>query len=451
MAKRAEPYRYQRSGIVAAHPTAFLDCFFGPITRPNEQRGNVELVHVHGPLTVSPDICCDSYEQIRARVQAALSGTARAVVMVFDSPGGDLAGCLDLSAAIRTDADAAQKPLVSYVVGKACSAAYAIACAADSIVLGASALVGSIGVIDTRLDVSRQMAAMGVSMTFIASGEQKAYGHPELPLTDQELRVSKQLITELSQPFKALVAARRSLSVDSVASYEAAVLTGQTAITAGLADSVMGLDAVVASLTVGEMPPMGMAKIIQALREAAEAGDEQAKRMLSAMDSAPEPEPEQPSEPESADPDEPPTEPDEDDQPAAAASVSASTAADLVAQVAALSAQVASMRTQNEAQARDQLLASRGDLPEPLRKLLASKPVAEVRAIVDAMPRAVKPTAVTTTASPQASKSELPKMDPETERMLQRAFGEPDPDRVKSTKTRQVFDRQAALTARGAK
>jgi hypothetical protein len=75
---------------------------------------------------------------------------------------------------------------------------------------------------------------------------------------------------------------------------------------------------------------------------------------------------------------------DEEAKASARGSVSASTAGELATRLAHVERQL-------EAQQREEILASRPDLSPGLLKVLASKPVAEVKAIVNAIEKPKKP------------------------------------------------------------
>jgi ClpP class serine protease len=156
------PRIYDRKGVLAVHPRAFFDFFFEPLNRENESTNDVAIVSIRGPLEHHAGWWCDSYDAILDRVDLALAGPAKALVLRIDSPGGECAGCFEAARAIREKCAAAGKRVYSYVDGNAFSAAYALACAGEQVVLGESSLCGSVGVIAQRLDVSARNQAIGL-------------------------------------------------------------------------------------------------------------------------------------------------------------------------------------------------------------------------------------------------------------------------------------------------
>jgi ClpP class serine protease len=391
------------------------------VSRANTEHadGAVQVVSVTGPLVQGRDPFYDDYDAIRERTRIALESTARAVVLRINSPGGCLYGSLDTAKAIRADADRAGKPLYAFIDGDGCSAAYALACATDQVVLGSSSVVGSIGVIKAREDASLALSARGVSVTYIASGSKKSYGRPELEMSEAELADTQALVNQLAAPFIAYVAERRGLPIEVVSGYEAGEFTGPAAVQARLADRLMSLDALVASLATFNpgVSAMKMDEIVAALQAAAKSDDPKeqagALKMLAAM-TAGDDEPdgdEAPAEGE-GDEEKPDAEADEEDDKdkekdvpppgatSAAGTVSASTAGGLAAELAAATRRIADLERRSERTQIDALLKGQ---PKALRAALSDKPLADVKAIIAALPKPGRLPVVTTLSTPQGT------------------------------------------------
>lgn len=208
----------------------------------------VAHVRVDGPLAQRAWSCWmfggDGYDAIESRVRAALDDPrSRALVIEYDSPGGEVAGCGVCADAIRSAADASGKPVVSYVGEMAASAAYWLASAADKIVTPPSGMLGSIGVIATRIERTPNADR---KVRVITSGARKADGHPDVPMSEDELAATQAEVNYLADLFASAVSARRGMSVAEVRALEAAVLVGEQAVSAGLADRVGNLSSAVA-------------------------------------------------------------------------------------------------------------------------------------------------------------------------------------------------------------
>ena len=384
--------RYERTGVLAVDPQAFTMLFAESPSRDTVDMDGVPVVTIHGPLEHHAGMWCDNYDAILARASEALSGPSMGVVLRIDSPGGFVSGCMETARAIRALADGSGKRLVAYVDGQACSAAYALACVAHSVVTPQSGTIGSIGVLMARTDASEALASAGVRLHLIKSGARKGDGTSEVPVSADELAAIQDTVDTQAALFFAHVAAHRPVDVDSVAALQAGIRIGAGAVSAGLADYVGDMNLALA-LARGQAPEVAeepqkdtamttMSEAVEALRAAAEGDDEEesarAKRMLKAMDEEEEAKAEEPDpEPEP----EPEPEPKKDDESEAKA----------VATQALATAQSALRAT---------ILATRPDLSAEAKSKLASVPVAALADVLSAIPRAAAASAPPKAAAP---------------------------------------------------
>jgi hypothetical protein len=150
--------------------------------------GGVAIVPVCGTLvqklgTLRPYSGMTGYDGIRQNFLTALTNPdVQAIMLDIDSPGGEISGCFDLVDTIYKARG--KKPIWSILNESAYSAAYAIASAADRIVVPRTGGVGSIGVIWMHMDWSKALTSAGFKVTFITYGDLKADGHPEIPLSE---------------------------------------------------------------------------------------------------------------------------------------------------------------------------------------------------------------------------------------------------------------------------
>lgn len=400
--------RFSPAEPCAIEPKAFGFMLAEPFTPPpNEVRGDVVVVNARGPLMHHVDTWCDSYDAIKARVAEALAARPRVVVLAIDSPGGLVSGCFDTADEIRALAKAAGVSLMAYVDGHACSAAYALACAASVIVVPPTGVVGSIGCIAEIVSLATADAAMGVERRIVVSGARKPDGNPGAPITDGAVAAMQAQVDRLAGLFFEHVAAVRPSTVDELRALEAGVFVGADAVPLGLADAVMGLDEMVAAFAAGTIgsaarpamneeqktmsdtkSPYEMARAnLQAIADDEKADEKErakAKAALAAMDGdGDEKKPEPPVSNENKAEHE---EPDGDEAKAIASKA--------LAAVRELQAQATKARKEAEDAERASLLASRADLDEPTRNLLAAAPIEQVRAFVKTAPKRVtKPAA----------------------------------------------------------
>ncbi|MBV2161411.1 S49 family peptidase [Achromobacter denitrificans] len=207
----------------------------------------VACIKVHGTLvqklgSLRPYSGMTGYDGIRQSILSAHADPAvEAIVLDVDSPGGEVAGCFDLVDTIyglRGD-----KPIWALLTESAYSAGYAIACAADRVVVPRTGGVGSIGVIVMHVDLSKALTASGVAVTFITYGSHKADFRPELPLSEEALNSVQAEINTMGELFVETVARNRNIAPESVRDTQAACFMGAAGVSRGLADAVMAPDA----------------------------------------------------------------------------------------------------------------------------------------------------------------------------------------------------------------
>lgn len=398
--------RFERRGrVVAIQPDALLEVFeLREAINPGwfmAADGAVAVVPVCGPLTAEADGWWLSYADITQRVRAATESGVRFVVLRISSPGGDAYGSMECAREIRAVCAAAGKQLIAYVEERACSAAYAVACGASKIYLAPSSIVGSIGVLAVRDDVTVRNEAMGLRVALITSGARKADGNPDTPITSEELVAQQLLVDGMAALFFELV--REARNVDAKA-LQAAVFLGQDAVTQRLADGVTSFDGLLVLTAKGLTNMTAIEEARQALKKASEGEGpdaEAAKRALAAMDEDKKPEAEDESEDKPAAEHE---EPDGDEAPATPPAKDKAKAATATATSAASALKLAQqalreVRSYTATQAKSErvaLYATRPDWTPEIRKEMDQIPLATVRTLAAKM---AKPAAQTATAA----------------------------------------------------
>lgn len=178
-----------------------------------------------------------SYEQIEADWIGALQDdSVKAILVLFDTPGGEVAGLFDLCDKLA--AHRGSKPTYAAVQEMACSAGYALAAVCDKIFITQTSSVGSIGVFCMHVDQSQFDAKVGVKVSYIQAGAKKTDGNEHEPLSDT---AREDLQAHIDYPyglFVGLVSRNRGISEDEVRATEAGVPLPQQAIDLGLADAI---------------------------------------------------------------------------------------------------------------------------------------------------------------------------------------------------------------------
>jgi signal peptide peptidase SppA len=215
-------------------------------------REGVAILAVEGPLFKKANLMTDfcgatSYETLRRDLQTALDNSSvHSILLNVDSPGGEAAGVGELSRAIFEARG--RKPIVAYAGDLAASAAYWIASAADSLVIGAGSGLGSIGVRAAFTDTSARDERSGIKrVEFISS--QSPFKGADLASDEGRARIQSR-VDALAQVFVEAVAQNRGVTVAQVLEGfgKGDVLIGKAAVEAGMADDIGTFEGVLASL-----------------------------------------------------------------------------------------------------------------------------------------------------------------------------------------------------------
>lgn len=175
------------------------------------------------------------------------------IVLLIDSPGGTVTGCFELSDKIY--AARGTKPITAVANDSAYSAAYAIASAADRIVIPRSGGLGSVGVRCQHVDISRALDRIGYTVTTIVSGAKKADFDSTAPLSDGARSEMQVEVNRLADIFVETVARNRGIDADAVRGLQAGCLFGPSAIAAGLGDAIGTIESVGAEMPEPEDVP----------------------------------------------------------------------------------------------------------------------------------------------------------------------------------------------------
>jgi ClpP class serine protease len=192
-----------------------------------------------------------SYDILRRDLQVALDDPSlTAIVLNFDTPGGEVTGVDELAKAIF--AARSQKRIVAYVGGMAASAGYWLASQASEIVIAETAVLGSIGVRAVVYDTSKQDAEKG-RYEFISS---RAPGKRTDVTSDEGRARIQRTIDALEDVFIATVAKGRGVTIEDVVARFGGgdVLVGAAALAAGMADRFGIFEAVISELAGGYVP-----------------------------------------------------------------------------------------------------------------------------------------------------------------------------------------------------
>lgn len=263
-----EPRRLE--GFLSEHlrPAALPGVAVGPATfdndpdepapppkKPYQMAGSVAVVDVSGVLVAGdendPWYGVKGYGAIAKELRAAVADPAvTAVVLRVNSPGGYSVGCPECADEILS-LRGKGKPIVAFAETMAASAAYWLASAAEKLYATKASYVGSIGVWNAHVDVTKALENFGVKVTLIHAGARKVDGSPFRPMDDESRANMQGQCDAIWDMFAAAAGAHRGTTASAMKKTEARLFLGEEAVKEGLADGVKSFGALLAELNAG--------------------------------------------------------------------------------------------------------------------------------------------------------------------------------------------------------
>jgi protease-4 len=224
-------------------------------TLEGEGSGKVLLIDLAGVLAEEPIFTLESRPQVPliARVREELQRAedddrVKAVVLRINSPGGTVTASDILYHEIMRFKERRKVPVVASILDVGASGGYYVALAADRIVAHPTTVTGSIGVLMLTVNASGLLEKIGVSATYVKSGEFKDMGSPFRSIRPEEQALFQQLIDRFYGRFVGLVARSRKMDEARVRSFaDGRVYTADEALSLGLIDQVGYLEEAIAA------------------------------------------------------------------------------------------------------------------------------------------------------------------------------------------------------------
>ncbi len=240
-----------RMGMDAPPRIAEMEVEHASTGQSEKQEGQIAVIDVGGTL-VNRGAHSDGYSGLtsyewlsRAVGWAAGKSEIKAILLRFDSYGGEVSGAFDCADVIASAAG--KKPVWALVDDNCYSAAYLLASQCSRILTTRTGGCGSIGVIAVHVDQSKYDEKMGVKYTPVYAGSHKNDFSPHQPLADEPLAWLRKEVAQDYDLFCEYVSRGRG-NLDA-RSTEAALYTGEAAVTAGLADGLASRSEALAMLT----------------------------------------------------------------------------------------------------------------------------------------------------------------------------------------------------------
>lgn len=200
------------------------------------------LLHKYG--YIRPRSGATGYDGILSRLSEAMDDPeVKAVMLDFDSPGGEAAGCFDATQMIRKMRDI--KPIYALCYDTMCSAAMALGSACTERWITQSGVAGSVGVVVAHANYEKHLENEGVEITLMHSGAHKVDGNPYEALSSEVQQRIQAKLDKNRQQFSKIVAENIGMSLEAVMATEAKTYQGQEAVDIGFADKLVnGAEAV---------------------------------------------------------------------------------------------------------------------------------------------------------------------------------------------------------------
>jgi len=170
--------------------------------------------------------------------KAAKDRRIKAVVLLIDSPGGEVSASDQLYHLVRNFRLRTHKPVVAHMQSMAASGGYYVACGANKIIALPSTLTGSIGVIIAQFEASELMRKLGVHTEVYKSGVHKDILSPWRQADSTEHAIIDRLVTDMQKRFLNVVKTSRHVDIENPAWLDGRPLNGIQAQKYGLIDAL---------------------------------------------------------------------------------------------------------------------------------------------------------------------------------------------------------------------
>lgn len=183
------------------------------------------------------------YKYIEMAVKRGLAdANVQRIAFVIDSPGGEVAGCFELTDLIYENRGT--KPMRSFSADHCYSAAFALGSATGkgSMSITRSGGIGSVGVITMHVEYSEALKQAGIKITYIYRGKHKKDGNSYEPLPEAVRARIEKRIEKLYSVFTETVARNRDMEEQAVRDTEALTYDAEDGIEVGFADRLGALE-----------------------------------------------------------------------------------------------------------------------------------------------------------------------------------------------------------------
>jgi protease-4 len=219
-------------GVVAVIVAAFAAAVYmlGESSSPALFGDKIGVVVVRG-------VIADPAPTLKALHKFRKDNDVRAVLLRVESPGGGVGASQEIFREIQRVKKV--KPVVCSMGGVAASGGLYISAPCTKIVANPGTITGSIGVIVTIPEMQKLFAKIGIKMQVVKSGEVKATGQIDRPLSEAERAMLERLSKDLYQQFLEDISLSRNIPLGKLRTFaDGGVFSGKKAKELGLVDEL---------------------------------------------------------------------------------------------------------------------------------------------------------------------------------------------------------------------
>ncbi len=251
-------------------PPRMPDTFAGPVVDaeraglPVTVRDNVAVISLKGIMLksfpwLSSYVCSSLHTRLAVR-SARLDSSIDHILIMSDTPGGDVRGMHELGDEIA--AAAQEKNVVVQVEGILASAGYHVAAKANAIYASHKMhSIGSIGVRTAVWDSQKMYEEAGIKVIKIDTGEHKSTGMSGVEVTEAQVAEIKRVVDQLYEEFLDVIKAGRGMDDKALKPLaDGRVWFASAALDHGLIDGIQSLETTMAGLSKRSENRPGMTK-----------------------------------------------------------------------------------------------------------------------------------------------------------------------------------------------
>ncbi|WP_026190287.1 signal peptide peptidase SppA [Halomicrobium katesii] len=202
---------------------------------------NVAEVAVEGPISrdgggslASPPVGARAEDIVEQIERADDDSAVDALLVELNTPGGEIVPSED----IRLAAERFDGPTVGYATDVCASGGYDIAAGCDEIWAREGSIVGSIGVIGSRVNAKELADRVGLSYEQFTAGAFKDAGTPLKEFEQEERDYLQSIVDDYYEQFVDTVAEGREMDAAEIRDTEARIFLGSEAHELGLVDEI---------------------------------------------------------------------------------------------------------------------------------------------------------------------------------------------------------------------